>query len=159
MRFQNVMFTVAAIALAAAAQVPNFSDHPVEQVFKGQAAKPVLITPFQKRFRTQIRHQATSPPNFAGHYRIVQWGCGSSCVSIVIVDLETGAVYSPPFSVLGYAAPYKYEGGDDELEYRVSSGLLVARGCPEDKNCGTYYYVWKADHLGQVRFVPHGPLP
>lgn len=39
--------------------------------------------------------------------------------------------YDGPFSVLDYGEAYRYEGGYDDLEYRISSRLLVARGCPE----------------------------
>jgi hypothetical protein len=72
--------------------------------------------------------------------------------------LKTGRVYDGPFSVLGHGEPYEYEGGDDELAYQLSSRLLIARGCPEEKKCGTYYLEWKSDHFYQLRFVPHGPL-
>ena len=30
-------------------------------------------------------------PNFAGHYFVVNWGCGSGCLMLVIVDAMTGA--------------------------------------------------------------------
>lgn len=145
-------------ALALGAQIPTFDSFHTTEVFDGKPAKPLLRTPVQKRFATQIREQAMLPPNFAGHYKIIEWGCGSSCVSIAIVDLKTGRVYDGPFSILGYGTPYKYEGGDDELQYKVSSRLLIARGCPGDQNCGTYYYECKNDRLNQLRFVPHGPL-
>jgi hypothetical protein len=141
-----------------AASPPRFSDFETTDVFRGPAAAPIIRTAFDRRFQSQIRRQAIPPPNFAGHFKIAEWGCGSSCVSIAAVDLKTGRVYEPPFSILGYGSPYQYEGGDAELENHVSSRLLIARGCPEDKNCGTYYYEWKGNHFEQIRFTPHGPL-
>ena len=157
MRIWSFLIELTGTALFLFAQIPTFGDFRTPEIFKGQAAKPVLRTARQKRFATQIRRQATLPANFGGHYKIAQWGCGSQCVSIAIVDLKTGGVYNGPFLILGYGIPYKYEGGDDELQYEPSSRLLIARGCPEDKNCGTYYYEWKDDHFNQIRFAPHGP--
>jgi len=31
-------------------------------------------------FRGQFRYAALQPPNFAGHYRIAIWGCGTQCL-------------------------------------------------------------------------------
>ena len=159
MRIRDVFLVLATLAPGAAAQVPTFGGLHVPEVFRGRPAEPMLRTAVQKKFQTQIRRQSGLPANFAGHYKIAEWGCGSSCVSIAIIDLKTGHVYDGPFSTLGYGTAYKYEGGDDELEYHVSSSLLIARGCPEDRNCGTYYYGWKGGHFDQLRFAPHGPLP
>ena len=49
--------------------------------------------PSAKRFKTVITQGVTQGVNFAGHYRIVEWGCGSPCQSWVIVDLITGTIY------------------------------------------------------------------
>jgi hypothetical protein len=157
MRTLNALLGLTA-TFGLAAQVPTFDKFRTAEAFNGQPAKPVLRTAFQRRFATQIREQAMLPPNFAGHYKVIEWGCGSSCVSMAIVDLKTGVTNDGPFAILGYGRPYRYEGGDDELQYRTASRLLIVRGCPEDKNCGTYYYEWKGDRFDQIRFVPHGPL-
>jgi hypothetical protein len=153
------LIALASATLGSGAQKPVFSDFPTPVVAKkNPPAKPLLRTSIQRRFEAQIRSQAVLPPNFAGHYRIAEWGCGSSCVSIAVINLENGEVSDGPFKLLGYGRAYKYEGGSDALEYRVWSRLLVARGCPEDKNCGTYYYEWKDGHFDRIRFVVHGPL-
>ena len=31
-------------------------------------------------------------PNYAGHYRVVVWGCGTSCAMFAVVDLRNGKV-------------------------------------------------------------------
>ncbi len=144
--------------LAAAGQIANFGDFRTTEVFKGHPTSIELGSAFQKRFRTQIQAQSTLAANFAGHFRIAEWGCGTSCGSIAVIDMKTGKVYDGPFSVLDYGEAYRYEGGSDDLEYRIFSRLLIARGCPEFKNCGTYYYEWKGDRFEQLRLTPHGPL-
>jgi len=40
--------------------------------------------------------------NFAGHYNIARWGCGTSCISGAITDLKTGNVYDLPPASLDY---------------------------------------------------------
>jgi hypothetical protein len=45
-------------------------------------------------FRTQIRIQCRQYGiNFAGHYTLVIWGCGSDCQDIAIVDRIDGKIY------------------------------------------------------------------
>ena len=137
--------------------VPRFEDFPVDASFHGKPAKPVLDR--NDAFRTKILEGALNGPNFAGHYTIIDWGCGSGCISFAIVDAVSGRLYSPiPFSALG--VPYQGAATGREykgLDYRVNSALLIADGCPEEKvtmtsetenDCGTRYYKWE-----QNRFV------
>jgi hypothetical protein len=144
----------AAISLLAAVRIPGFEDYLVREIYGGPAAKPRLGTRTQHEFENQIRNQAQSPPNFAGAYKIVEWGCGSSCVSIALIDLRTGDVSDGPFRILGYGRRLRYEGGADELEYRPSSSLLIARGCPDDRACGTYYFELAGSRFALLRYAP-----
>ena len=147
------------VAISAAADgVPTFDDFRAADVFNGRHAAPVISSSFQRQYRTKIRIASKLTPNFAGRYRIAEWGCGTSCVSIAVINLETGIVYDPPFRVLAYAVRRKYEGGEEELEYRPNSRLLIARGCPDTRECGTYYYVWRGAGFEQLRFAPAGPV-
>ncbi|HBO3108344.1 TPA: hypothetical protein L4R04_005423 [Pseudomonas aeruginosa] len=36
-------------------------------------------------------------PNFAGHYVLDSFGCGTGCMASALVDLRTGVVYRAPF--------------------------------------------------------------
>ncbi len=159
-----LMVTAALLVMANGAELrgssapPRFGEYRVGEVYRGNAATPILHGSFQEKFRTAIKREGKLPANFAGHYRIAEWGCGTSCVSFVVIDLQSGSVEDGPFRLLSYAVRRKYEGGDDELEYRVSSRLLIARGCPEDRNCGTYYYLWTGEHFDRLRYVPAGPV-
>ena len=51
--------------------------------------------PGASRFRTRLREGAAKGPNFAGHFTVVTWGCGSSCQEHAIVDAQTGKVAFP----------------------------------------------------------------
>ena len=138
---------------------PAFDQFRVTEVFSGKPAAPVLKTANQRRFRTMIREGAADGPNFAGHYTIAQWGCGAGCVSIAVVDAKDGAVYDGPFQVLSWDM-YKYEGQYasntpefEPLVFRKDSRLLIARGCPGEANCASYFYEWTGSKFRMVRKV------
>lgn len=155
-RVKSCALLLLALGLAAADQIPKFENYPAGEVYKGPAAKPVLATRFQRLYRTRIRQAAEEPANFAGHYKIAEWGCGAGCVQIAVIDVKSGAVSDGPFSLLSYDSQFTYE-GDDQLEYRVTSRLLIARGCPQEKNCGTYYYEWNGKAFQRIRYAPAKP--
>ena len=50
-----------------------------------------------KRYQTIIESKYDSTAiNFAAHYVIITWGCGSSCIDGVMVDVRDGKVYNLP---------------------------------------------------------------
>ncbi len=81
------------------------------QIFKATPASPILETAQQKLFRTRIQEGVRSGgelvregkvqpgPNFAGHYVVEEWACGSPGLMMAVVDALTGKVYNPPMSV------------------------------------------------------------
>jgi len=148
----------------------SFDSFPISRAFHGTPAAPVLRTAGQHLFRTQIREAAKGGPNFAGHYTIADWGCGTSCESVVVIDAETGAVYEGPFgrlpdAVLYYGENLLYDrdaNGNyiyDDLSYRLNSRLLIARGCPNFKNCAAYFYEWTGSEFKLLRKTPATPEP
>ncbi len=133
----------------------KFQDYAVRQVFKGKPARPGLATKAQRMFRTAISAAAKKGPNFAGHYTIAEWGCGSGCMSMAVVDAATGHVYDAPFNILSMPMPqgekgHAYQG----VVYQLKSRLLIADGCPEDKKCGLYIYEWKENQFKLLRYDP-----
>jgi hypothetical protein len=70
-------------------------------------------------FRTAITQGAAGGVNYAGHYAIVRFGCGTDCSSGFLVDEMTGQIFDFP---LGGESFY-----DLALEYRPDSNLLVAQ--------------------------------
>jgi hypothetical protein len=142
-------------------RLPQFEDHPVTEIFKGPPAPPKLRRPVDRLFRTRIREGAAKGPNYAGHYTIADWGCGMGCVSIAIVDAKDGRIYQAPFSALAWGMPLmKYEGkyepsqhGFEPLAYKLDSRLLIVRGCPEEENCGSYFYDWTGTQFKLIRKI------
>jgi hypothetical protein len=136
-------------------QLPQFSEYPAEPLFAEKPAVPILTTKVQRMFKSQFRFDQHERPNFAGEYKIVQWGCGSPCLSFAIANLKTGAVYDGPFESVGPdVSKPGWANSDWGLEYKVDSGLLVVKGCPKDP-CGTYYLEWVGTKFNLVRIIPN----
>jgi hypothetical protein len=144
--------------------VQRFTDFPVREIYRGKPAPAQPTSRFAHRFRTVIRKGAQEGPNFAGHYTVVIWGCGTSCAQFAIVDAVTGETYDPPFDGITW--------GDEKgflkqygLHFRLDSSLFVAQGCPEEKNCAARYYEWKDNSFVLLntepveRFPPPSPEP
>jgi len=140
--------------------VPAFEQFRVSETFSGKPAPPVLRTAADREFRTRIREGAPEGPNFAGHYTIVQWGCGAGCVSMALVDAKDGRIYPSPFKVLSWImAEYesKLASNDDKFEplmFQTNSRLLIARGCPEEDHCASYFYEWTGTKFNLLRKIP-----
>ena len=71
---------------------PKFSDYSVKKIYRGQPTRPIITKDFRE-IRTRIRRGADSDVEFAGHYTVPRWGCGTSCNAFVIVDSISGRVY------------------------------------------------------------------
>ncbi len=71
----------------------SFDDYKV-QIYDGKLADPDFSTnPEAKLFITRIKTECEKGINFAGHFTLVIWGCGSSCQNGVIVDRITGKIH------------------------------------------------------------------
>ena len=142
-------------------RLPRFEDYPVTEIFKGTPAAPKIVRLNERRYRTRIREGVSKGwgvfrdgkeqpgPNFAGHYIVVSWGCGSPCAMIAVVDAETGIVYDPPLCwgscAQSFAIPL-LELRVAEVDYRLNSRLMVMKASPEQSNrlhapCFAYYFL------------------
>jgi hypothetical protein len=118
---------------------------------------PAFATAGQRMFRTVIQEAARRGANFAGHFALAEWGCGTGCVSVAVVDAASGVVYDGPFGRLPRGSIYLGPPPDPELTglfFHIDSRLLIAAGCPNRENCGTYYYEWVGNQgkRGQTHF-------
>ncbi len=44
-------------------------------------------------FKTVLTREYAKGPNFAGHYTVADWGCGTRCMDFAIIDNTTGKIY------------------------------------------------------------------
>ena len=79
-------------------EIPKFDEYPVG-VWSGSPTPVIIQSPEERLYRTYLRNTAKRPPNFAGHYSFVDWGCGTNCLGGAVVDQQTGRVFQPPFPV------------------------------------------------------------
>jgi len=125
------------------AQYP-FAKYPARH-YKGKPATPRLITPTQHEFRTVIRRGVLKGPNFAGHYTVVEWGCGSNCIVYAVVDAIAGAVYDK-------GLPNPNEGYPCGLLYRRDSDLFVVeQSTTIQSKCEPSLYVWRGSQFEPLR--------
>jgi len=118
---------------------------------------PLVRTGEAHLYRTTIREQAKQGANFAGHYTLIRIGCGAATVCPAIVDSRTGMVFFP--RALRSATALLMDTGTTNvrpLNYKRDSRLLIVVGSPNEdmKKDGMIYYVWRADKLTPIRFVP-----
>jgi hypothetical protein len=139
-------------------KLPRYEDFPVPKVFKGKPAQPLISgNPQARTFRTRLREGALKGPNFAGHYTIVTWGCGTACQQLSIIDAQTGRVYFPKaLSTLTYNLVENMD--EAGIKYRLNSKLLVLVGSPgeaaESENMvGTFYYKWENNDLKLIHSI------
>lgn len=113
-----------------------------------------------KMFRTNLRNAAKEGVNFAGHYILTTWGCGTNCSQSAIIDARNGRVYFPR-ELEG--AGFGFCDFPDDTEPTVSkadSRLLVLNGFKggdlekEGAPCGVYYLEWLGTKFKQVKFEP-----
>ncbi len=157
-RKQLISFVVVVIALAnpiargTDKYAYAFDQFAVSKIFRGTPARPRLESVWARTYRTRIKEEVSEHgANFAGHYTLATWGCGAGCVSFAIVDVASGKVFDPPFEVLTTAdeAGNFFEG----LVFKPDSALLIASGCPQEKDCGTRYYRWNGQKLVLLKTV------
>jgi hypothetical protein len=138
-------------ALPPYASLHRFEDFAVPNEAVKSPAIPRIEGREAKLYRTQIRRAARKPPDFAGHFRVARWGCGTCCQQFAVVDLRRGRVVFPGFSVScgrNLRDPVQREAG---LYYQADSALLVVSGVRNEEEAGVWYFRWTGDQLQLVK--------
>jgi len=95
-------------------------------------------------FRTRITDVMRKGVNFDGRYAVIQFGCGTGCVSVDVADLVTGGVYRFPLG------GEKYERLD--LQFKTDSALVIARWQDvETQQCRRGYLAWEGTRARLLR--------
>lgn len=150
LRIIIVIIISAGVVSAQQKKLPRFGDYPVSERFNGKVA-PVKISGAQARkFRSALRESAKEGVNFAGHFIISTWGCGTDCRQLAIIDARTGVVYFTP-SLLTVVGEMGQE--EDRLQFKKNSRLLIIVGSRNEVGQGKYFYLWKNNRLKLIRAV------
>lgn len=149
-----VFLTLSQFLLSASSGVqrPLFADYPVNETFREQPKPVDLNSPKAREYRTRLREAAKVKPSFAAYYIVAEWGCGSPCQQVALIDARSGAVYFAPFATsLGN-------------RHQLNSRLFIA-DAPEDISAyyegkipkaplfSTTYWLWD-ETTKQFRLLP-----
>lgn len=148
------------------ANAPKFEAYPAK-VYTGPNAKLVFGgDPQARMYRTRLREWATGKVNFAGHYILFTWGCGTGCVQIMFIDAKTGKVYHPDGIRTNVAVNVHDEMliggrswyGEGSVHFQPDSELHMLVGEPIENadRRGISYFVW---HNNQLKLICHVHKP
>lgn len=94
--------------------LPSFDKYPIK-IFTGKSVEINLGShPVGYEFKTVLKNAYDGKPNFAGHYTVIDYGCGSTCQRFVIVDNQNGKIYQTD--------EFASEVG---IDFRLESNLLI----------------------------------
>ncbi len=135
------------------AKVPQFSDYPAP-VFKGKNVA-MQLNENTKNYRTRFGYLKNEKPNFAGHYVIDFFGCGTSCIIGIAFNVRNGATQFLPSGAL--TACYKEASFTDyEIYYRANSRLFITSGgYDNEEGCSTKYFI---EQNGQFKLIKTQPF-
>src|SRR3954463_15436135 len=85
-----VMMCVLALVAAAQGKPPTFSQYSVKVEKARIQAIDFKKNPDARTYKTRLIHGLEGGVNFAGHYIIVGWGCGTGCTNAAVIDTFTG---------------------------------------------------------------------
>lgn len=130
-------------------KLPSPKEYPAEKA-TAETLKTNVQLHFNSKnarlFKSAISSAFTKPSNFADHFVIAHWGCGSSCSQFAIANKETGEIYfAPDINVVVDV----YGQNQERLVYNIDSRLLVITGSiNEDSNDkGQFFYKWEKNNL------------
>ncbi len=161
-RSQQAVFAPPDVCLSKVRGVrfPSRDAYPAVAAPFRKARHALIATRMDRLYRTTVRRALADKPDFAGYYAVAYWGCGTGCVGFVVVDQKTGRVYDPPYFDVGYHYGATESDQPDwscfewELDYTLTSRLLVVEGCPASKPCGRRFYLMGPKGLREIGFDP-----
>ena len=126
MKIIQSIFLMGALSMATPSYgeqtLPTFEQYKtkVTDVMKGKP-QPVDLSSYKgaKKYRTHLRQGAKEGPNFAGHYTIVTYGCGTQCQDNWVIDEKTGKIIDRFESAIG-------------SKYQLDSDLLIVNAPDPD---------------------------
>lgn len=156
-----LLLVVAVTELPISAQsekVPSFERYPAKVEKAIARSIDQKRSPGASTYRTRLNRALRDGVNFAGHYVVAGWGCGTGCSNAAIIDARNGIVYWP---LQFYNVDSRYGDGysDPLFSFRPNSRLLVIHGIPGTKDdskvppSGDYYYEWTGNRFRLLRSV------
>lgn len=168
-----ILFPLSASAYAQ--RVPAFSAYKVRIEKFGKVTVNLKSHKNARMFRTRLREAAAREDvNFAGHYILTGWGCGTNCSQWAIIDARNGNVFFPEqLEGVGFgfcelptnaippdAPPEAGEDGEGPVFHKTNSRMVLLTGFTgggldnQRSKCGNYFFEWTGTRLRQIKLVP-----
>ncbi len=132
--------------------MPNFEQYPAAISAVTLQQVDLQSHPQARTFGSRLRALEGRPANFAGHYSVQYWGCGSGCQQFAIVDVTSGRVFMDE----EWSASYG-------LCYRADSSLLIVNpGARAPESMQSIYFRWDGSQLQPLwegQLAEDQPLP
>lgn len=113
-----------------------------------------------RTYRTRLTEALRGGVNFAGHYIIAGWGCGTGCTNAAVIDARSGKIHWPE-ELYNVDASYGEGYSDVQLDFRRNSRMLIIHGRPGTANesgpsgpMGDHYFEWRGDRFKRLAVVP-----
>lgn len=156
---KNIIFSIAFLFLCfplADAQVPQFKNYPAGTIYAGKNAPVKIVTKDDRMFRTRLRELGKEKVNFAGHYILGAIGCGTECLTFVVIDAKTGKVSHLPFTVCCWFDSESPDPVEDLYQFKINSKLIVFHGLlnENEKRSGTYFYEFQNGKFTEIKYIP-----
>ena len=162
MRIRIVLLTALMLACSmigfAQSKTPTLTQYAVRVEKKKNVKVNLRSHKNANMFRTNLRNAAKEGVNFAGHYILTTWGCGTNCSQSAIIDARNGRVFFPR-ELEGAGFGFCELPDDTEpMVYQARSRLLILSGFKggdldaADGRCGVYYLQWTGTRFRQVHF-------
>jgi len=124
----------------------NFNDFKVA-MYTGKLAEPDFTNnPKALRFKTRIKETCKKGINFAGHYTIVSYGCGTSCESYKIVDRINGKIINLP--TFGASASIEFQKDSKMVIHNV--GWINANLIREAIHAEVKHFQWDGNDFIEI---------
>ncbi len=120
-----------------------FEKYKVDSIYRGKIHNVVLDTPADRLMRTVLRdYSREHRVDFAGHYKMALFGCGTACFSGAVIDVVTGQVIWLPFKELSLTDYF------EPVSYCRNSRLIRFVGIVDESGPNTQsYYELKNGHF------------
>lgn len=152
-----IAIALCGVSNAKADQVPKFSQFPAREYSRGPTGRLDLSDPHAYSYRTRLREGAQQGANFAGHYTVVTWGCGTDCATGAIIDALTGHVVFLP-NVDSNQMEHERDSDFNSFVFRLHSRLIVFAGQLNDQGeKATFFMDFDGKNFRQVyRVIDRG---
>jgi hypothetical protein len=163
MRIKPLLLTVLLLAFSSIgftqSTTPTFTQYAAEVETIKNTRVNLKSHKYANSYRTNLRDATKEGVNFAGHYILTTWGCGTNCSQTAIIDARNGQVFFPEElggSIFGFC---DLPDDTEPIVYKAESRLLVLSGYKngdldkKEGRCGIYYLEWTGEKFKQVQFV------